>query len=78
VLSDVYVALAGWHTGLNLPPPPRDADWQITALRQLAAEARRLSPQTVTALAGDVHDWWRRAATATGWTTAELITLRRG
>lgn len=76
-LSAIYVALSGWHTGLSLPSPPRDTDWQVAALRQLHQEARRLDPRTIEAISGDVHDWWRWAAAATGWTTTELVTLRR-
>lgn len=53
-------------------------DWQLHALRQLRAEARRLEPATVRAIAADVHQWWRWAAAATGWTTTELTQLRRG
>lgn len=77
-LSAIYVALAGWHNGLILPTPPADTDWHLHALRQLHAGARRLEPVTVRAIAADVHQWWRWAAAATGWTTTELTQLRRG
>lgn len=77
LLSAVYVGISGWHSGLSLPSPPRDADWQRHALRQLHDEARRLSPQTVTALADDVHNWWRWAASASGITSHDLTALRQ-
>jgi hypothetical protein len=53
-------------------------DWQLHALHQLHDAARRLDPRTVAAITSDVTDWWRWAATSCGWSTAELITLRRG
>ncbi|HEX6685750.1 MAG TPA: hypothetical protein VF062_23445 [Candidatus Limnocylindrales bacterium] len=75
--SRVLVEISGWHAGLNLPSPPRDQDWQRAVLRMLHDEARRLSPETVAAIADDVHRWWRWAASAADISQTELVELRR-
>ena len=76
LLARVTVGIAGWHNGLNLPSPPRDTDWQLHALGQIHDEARRWTPDTVTAVAQDVHDWWRWAAAASGLAQHELHDMR--
>lgn len=75
-LAGLYVALSWWHATLQLPSPPRESDWQHTALRQLADHARQLDPATVQRIAVDVHQWWRDAAHHAGLTTTELLALR--
>jgi hypothetical protein len=82
LLARVYVGISGWHAGLGLSAPPRPpvgpVDWQLYALGQLHDVARRLAPETVEAVAADAHRWWRWAASAAGFSTAELIELRGG
>lgn len=75
-LTDIYVHITRWHTHLHLPRPARDNDWFKTALHQLADTAPHLAPSIADQLSNDVHQWWRRAATATGWRPEQLVRLR--
>lgn len=75
-LSEIYVALAGWHARLDLPSPPRDADWHKAAMRQLVGAAPTIAPSIADELAEAVYGWWSRAAAATGWRSEDLWTVR--
>ncbi|HEU4422113.1 MAG TPA: hypothetical protein VFR67_06180 [Pilimelia sp.] len=75
-LAEVYAGISMWHARLRLPSPPRDQDWQLSVLRTLADTAPTLEPARADWLAIEVHDWWRLAATASGWTPDQLRRLR--
>ena len=75
-LATIYVEVAGWHARQNMPSPPRDTDWQKTALRQLVGLAPILAPAIADWLAADVNTWWRLAGVHTGWRTQELLRVR--
>lgn len=75
-LATIYVELAGWHTRHHLPSPPHHTDWQKAAMRQLVGLAPNLAGDITTWLATDIHEWWRLAATHTGWTVSDLQKLR--
>lgn len=75
-LSTVYVEISGWHARLQLDTPPRDTDWQKTVLRTLVGAMPNLAPDIADWLATEIQDWWRMAATHTGWRPADLHKLR--
>lgn len=76
VLAEIYVGISAWHARLRLPSPPRDQDWQMAVLRQLADTAADLDPPRAQWLSVEVHTWWADAATVAGWSTRDLVRLR--
>lgn len=75
-LGDIRAGVGGWRARLGLPRHLLPAEWDrchqcLTHLTQ-----QRLDPPTAGELATDVDQWWRWAAAQSGWTTAELETVR--
>ena len=75
-LAEIYVGISTWHSRLNLPSPPRNADWQKVTLRAFAAAAPNLAPAIADYLRDEIHDWWRIAAVGSGWRPEQLRKLR--
>jgi hypothetical protein len=75
-LTEVYVGISMCHARLNLPSPPRNADWQKGALRLMADRAHDLTPELVDWLALEVNHWWKLAAVTAGWRPEQLLRLR--
>lgn len=75
-LSSIYVELAGWHARHRLPSPARDVDWHKAVMRQLVGLAPNLAGSVADWLAADIYEWWRLAATTTGWRPDDLRKLR--
>lgn len=75
-LAEIYVGISTCHARLNLPSPPRTADWQKAALALMADAAPHLTPALADWLTIEVHDWWKLAATHTGWTPQQLRRLQ--
>jgi hypothetical protein len=51
-------------------------DWQKAALRQFVGAAPTIAPSIADWLATEVQDWWRSAATTSGWRPSDLLKLR--
>lgn len=75
-LSEVYVGISMWHGRLNLPSPPRNQDWQKAVLRAFVGAVPNLAPAIADYLGDEIHDWWRIAATGSGWRPDQLRKLR--
>ncbi|WP_184539615.1 DUF7341 domain-containing protein [Micromonospora polyrhachis] len=75
-LAEIYVGISTWHSRLNLPSPPRNADWQKAVLRAFPAAVPDLAPAIADYLRDEIHDWWRVAAVGSGWRPEQLRKLR--
>lgn len=76
LLAEIYVGISTWHARLNLASPPRNHDWQKATLRALVDATPDLAPAIADWLAIEIHDWWRMAATGSGWRPEHLRKLQ--